>query len=739
MFAMALLCLGLVDSGGPASTDVSTYREAAAKAGKDASAQVKLALWCEAHGMSTERMKHLAAAVAQDPAHAVARGLMGLVSRGGKWERPEDVSREVKDDPGLKALRDEYFQRRARTPDKADDQLKLSQWCDENGLKEEAIAHYRAVLRLDPKRESAWHRLGFKKVKGRWVKPEWQNTAKKEFEEQHRANKRWKPVLERIRSGLESKDRERRERAEAEALQVTDPRAVPMVWAVFVPRGVSGQVIAVRLLGQIDAPGASRALAMLAISGKSGEVRGQAAQILRQRDPRDFAPILVAMIRDPIRYEVKPVQGPGKAGELVIHEGTVKRERLYTPFSGPNLTMQPGDRIVTGPDGLPVLDQLVGFTYMSIGNPFSGGNDINPLMAMTTGMSLGIAGPGATGQLTGILEKAGVSAAQSAGVARTIVGNSRSNATALQNLGPQGGYYIAEFENFLQIPIGDLERDAQLSAQVARMQLEGDVQAIDAYNAPILNLNRRIRQILKDVAGVDPGNDRSAWTKWLVDLFGYAASPQKASADQTTVIEQVPLEYVPQAPPLTTTSAFLGVEWHHSCFAAGMLVRTLDGSRRIETIAACDLVLSQDPRTGELRYRAVVTAFHNPPNSTYRIRLESGEAIVATGIHRLWKAGQGWTMARELKPGDVLRTLGGVATVQSVDPDRVQPVFNLEVAEGQSYFVGESGVLAHDNSTIHPVPEPFDAVGPIDVATAPAPASTPNPASQVRRRSMLGR
>ncbi len=738
MLAMALLCLGLVESADPSSADKTAYQEAAAKAGKDPSAQVKLALWCEAHGMSAERMKHLAAAVAQDPAHAIARGLMGLVARGGKWERPEDVTREVNDDPRLKALRDEYFQRRARTPDKADDQFKLAQWCDENGLKEEAIAHYRAVIRLDPKREMAWHRLGFKKVKGRWVKPEWQNAAKKEFEEQHRANKHWKPVLERIRSGLESKDRERRERAEAEAFQVTDPRAVPMVWSVFVPRGVSGQVIAVRLLGQIDAPGASRALAMLAISGKSGEVRGQAAQILRQRDPRDFAPILVAMIRDPIKYEVKPVQGPGKAGELVIHEGTVKRERLYTPLSGPNFTMQPGDRIVTGPDGLPVLDQLVGVTNINIGNTLTGDSYMNPFSGMYPGMGLGVPGPGATGQLTGMLEKAGVSAAQSAGVARTIVGNSRSNLTAFQNLRPEG-YFVAEFGNYLQIPIGDLQRDAQLSAQVARMQLEGDVQAIDAYNAPILNLNRRIRQILKDVAGVDPGNDRSAWTKWLVDLFGYAASPQKASADQTTVIEQVPLEYVPQAPPLSMTSSLLGVSWHHSCFAAGTLVRTLDGPRRIETIAAGDQVLNQDPTSGELRYRAVVTAFHNPPNGTYRIQLDSGEAIVATGIHRFWKAGKGWTMARDLKPGDVLRTLGGVATVQSVDPDRVQPVFNLEVAEGQSFFVGESGVLAHDNSTIHPVPEPFDAVGPIDVATAPAPASTPNPASQAHRRSMLGR
>ena len=35
----------------------------------------------------------------------------------------------------------------------------------------------------------------------------------------------------------------------------------------------------------------------------------------------------------------------------------------------------------------------------------------------------------------------------------------------------------------------------------------------------------------------------------------------------------------------------------------------------------------------------------------------AGESIAATGIHRFWKAGNGWTMARDLKPGDRIRAL----------------------------------------------------------------------------------
>ncbi len=82
---------------------------------------------------------------------------------------------------------------------------------------------------------------------------------------------------------------------------------------------------------------------------------------------------------------------------------------------------------------------------------------------------------------------------------------------------------------------------------------------------------------------------------------------------------------------------------------------------------------------------------------------------MATGIHRFWKAGKGWTMARDLKAGDPVRTLGGVATVASVVADKTQPVFNLEVADGHDFFVGRAAALVHDNSLVEATPAPFDA------------------------------
>ena len=150
-------------------------------------------------------------------------------------------------------------------------------------------------------------------------------------------------------------------------------------------------------------------------------------------------------------------------------------------------------------------------------------------------------------------------------------------------------------------------------------------------------------------------------------------------------------------------------------------MRTIDGPRPIEELQDGDLVLSQNTTTGALGYQPIVAVYHNPPNATYKISLGK-ESIVATGIHRLWKAGQGWVMTRDLKPGDRLRTLGGIAEVASIEPDRVQPVFNLQLAGGDNFFVGERAVLAHDNSLVNPTEKPFDAVpalGPL--------AGRPNP------------
>ena len=709
----AALILGvLVGDGADAKpSDLGPYKAAAAGAGHDPNAHVRLALWCEAHGLTSERLKHLSLAVLYDPTNTLARGLLGLVAYRGKWAPPDQVTQVVQSDLLRKGRIQEYLQRRAQAPDRAEDQWKLALWCEQNDLMQQATAHLFRVLQLDPSRDAAWRHLGYKKIGGRWDKPERVAAAKAEAHEQHKADKHWKPVLEKLINGLASKDKTRRALAEKSLSEVNDLRiAVPMIWGVVVDSATGEQHhnVAVRLLAQIDSPGSSRALALLALFSRSAAIRGTATQVLRRRDPRDFAATLIALLRDPIKYEVKRVNGPGSQGQILVKQKDVNVKRLYSPMSAPNISLTPEDRVTQDSDGLPVVIRQLGSYVIPIG---------------AFGMSSAAANPGMFGlvpsanstHIAGALTHAGVPAGLSQAIGDHL---SRARQVPVLNPGgPGGGVFVSELVNQeLDIPVGQMMLDAQRSAQVAEQQLANDVQAIENYNGPIADMNQRVRQVLTDSVGIDQGTEKAAWDKWLVDLSGYAAAAS-SSFEPPTVVQQVPISFQPQAAPVIVDQPMAVATVGHSCFGAGTMVRTLEGAVSIEKIRAGDLVLTQAPKTGELKFQPVVTAYHNPPNATLRIELGK-ETIVATGIHRFWKAGRGWIMARELKAGDALRTLGGLAVVKSVEKEQVQPVFNLQVTDGESFFVGQAGVLAHDNSVVNPTPSPFDAVPELETSSA---------------------
>ena len=160
--------------------------------------------------------------------------------------------------------------------------------------------------------------------------------------------------------------------------------------------------------------------------------------------------------------------------------------------------------------------------------------------------------------------------------------------------------------------------------------------------------------------------------------------------------------------PIPTSSpSFAGAYTHSACFAAGTLVQTIDGPRPIESIRVGDGSCRRARRPERSRFSrwSPSIATRLPP----RLRIAiGGESIVATGIHRFWKAGKGWTMARELKPGDRLRMVGGTVQIESIEADKTQPVYNLDVAENRDFFVGTKGLLVHDFSFVQPVLEPFD-------------------------------
>jgi hypothetical protein len=618
MFSAILVCAACATlepsetaAGVPVKPEaMASYEAARAKAGREADAHVRLALWCEAHGLEAERLKHLAIAVLADPAHATARGLMGLVAYRGGWCSPEAVSVQIGSDPAYAAALASYNGRRARMADSADAHWKLALWCEQQGLKPEATAHLARVVQLEPGREAARKRLGYRKQGRRWVTDEQLAAEKAEAEAQKEADRHWTPLLTRWRGWIGDTAR-RTELTEALAT-VADPRAVPSVWATLGRGEAPHQAAAVQVLGQIDSPDSTRALALLALDGKSPGVRARATQTLRLRDPRDVASLLVALLRDP---QVDP-------DPILFHYQLV-------PIAGDALDA-PGLLLVSGPRFNVVRTYTIDENAIQRANPASP-NSID-LLARALG---------------------------------------RQRERQIQDL-------------------------ATLIDQIRR-ESAGHVLAARVHVRQVDQANARVIRTLSAATGHDLGNDKEAWRRWWTEERGYAYEPAPVRPRQDlTLDESKPTDYSNVNDRAT------------SCFAAGTPVWTLAGPRPIESIAVGDQVLSQDPRTGALSYCPVVDTFHNKPNQVFKVDLRK-DAIKATGIHRFWKAGRGWVMARDLKPGDVVRALGGVATVQSVEPAGVEPVYNLKVLQAESFFAGGSGLLVHDNSEVQPVARPFDA------------------------------
>ena len=135
------------------------------------------------------------------------------------------------------------------------------------------------------------------------------------------------------------------------------------------------------------------------------------------------------------------------------------------------------------------------------------------------------------------------------------------------------------------------------------------------------------------------------------------------------------------------------------CFVAGTLVTTEDGQEPIEEIEVGDKVLSEDETTGEVAVKTVTETYINETDELIHIGV-NGETISATPTHPFYVDKLGWTLARSLRAGDVLVLSNGeLVTVEWVQHEILESpikVYNFEVQDFHTYFVGECGVLVHN-------------------------------------------
>ena len=146
-------------------------------------------------------------------------------------------------------------------------------------------------------------------------------------------------------------------------------------------------------------------------------------------------------------------------------------------------------------------------------------------------------------------------------------------------------------------------------------------------------------------------------------------------------------------------SGYSGYLKNGVCFVAGTTVATATGLVAIEKIKAGDLVWAWDEETGDVALKPVVETYINETTELTHIFV-SGEEIVATPTHPFYCPVKGWTDAAHLRAGDILVLVNGeYVVVEKVQHELLESpvkVYNFQVADYHTYYVGTDGVLVHN-------------------------------------------
>tara|TARA_B100000745_G_scaffold299691_1_gene251117 strand:- start:1613 stop:3448 length:1836 start_codon:yes stop_codon:yes gene_type:complete len=177
--------------------------------------------------------------------------------------------------------------------------------------------------------------------------------------------------------------------------------------------------------------------------------------------------------------------------------------------------------------------------------------------------------------------------------------------------------------------------------------------------------------------------------------------------------------YAVDAPPT------LGDESMVACFVKGTLIHTQKGMKPIEAVTIGDMVLAQPDLKGERAYKPVANIFSGSEKRIVELQVfnsEQSETIFTTEKHPFWVVDHGWKKAADIEPGSLLELANGkIAQVETVvDTGRIEPVFNFEVSDFHTYYVGELGVWVHNTSAVQPTTDSIalaELTGNSDLAT----------------------
>ncbi|PNV72620.1 TIGR04388 family protein [Leptospira inadai] len=177
-----------------------------------------------------------------------------------------------------------------------------------------------------------------------------------------------------------------------------------------------------------------------------------------------------------------------------------------------------------------------------------------------------------------------------------------------------------------------------------------------------------------------------------------------------------------------------------TCFTAETLIRTTDGLKRIDQIQVGDFVLSINENTGKVSYKRVTQLFVHDVGLIHRVTYENGSTLNTTWNHPFYLRSTGWTEVKDIRLNERSVTIASIrnsekakitsnsgvllgASLASLNKQtsnqeysnswkneykgtlgitKVEEVYtntkvyNFEVEDNHTYFVGKDGVLVHN-------------------------------------------
>ena len=141
-----------------------------------------------------------------------------------------------------------------------------------------------------------------------------------------------------------------------------------------------------------------------------------------------------------------------------------------------------------------------------------------------------------------------------------------------------------------------------------------------------------------------------------------------------------------------------------TCFTGDTEVYTSDGLVCIEDVEVGDSVWAYNSETGETELKEVLNVWVKETDEILHVSTSDGETIDTTTNHPFYVEYKGWVAAGDLDVGDILYTADGdEVEVTDIELEKLaEPitVYNLEVEDFHTYFVGEYGVLVHNYGDI---------------------------------------